>query len=63
MRPVGDPALFLRAATGLLALDGDDALVAEAGAAAQRIVAALPDEPARRCFETAAHRLLAGSTA
>ena len=50
-RPIGDPALFLRAATGMLAVDGDDALAAEAGAAVDRIVKALQDEGMRRRFE------------
>ena len=43
-RPVGDPAMFLRAAAELLAFDGDDALVAEAHEAAERIAAELPEE-------------------
>jgi tetratricopeptide (TPR) repeat protein len=42
-RRVGDPAQFLRAASGLLALDGDDALASEASAATARIARALPD--------------------
>ena len=49
-RPVGDPALFLRPATTLLSLDGDDALAAEARAAVERITAALPDPELRRRF-------------
>ena len=52
-RPVGDTAMFLRAATALLALDGDGDLAAEARAAAQRIAAALPDEEMRRRFAAA----------
>lgn len=52
-RSIGDPALFLRTAVALLALDGDDALAAEARAAAERIAAALPDGELRRRFETA----------
>jgi hypothetical protein len=52
-RPAGSPALFLRPATALLALDGDDALAAEARAAADRITAALPDPEMRRRFEAA----------
>jgi hypothetical protein len=52
-RPVGDPAMFLRAATGLLALDGDDTLAAEARAAADSIAAALPDAEMRRRFAEA----------
>ena len=49
-RPVGDPALFLRAATGMLSLAGDDGLAAETGAAVQRIASALPDAGMRRRF-------------
>ena len=52
-RPVGDPALFLRAATALLELEGDGDLAAEARAAAKQIAAALPDEPMRRRFAAA----------
>jgi tetratricopeptide (TPR) repeat protein len=43
-RSTGDPAMFLRAATALLSLSGDDALLVEARARAQAIVQALPDE-------------------
>ena len=46
-RRVGDPAQFLRAASGLLALDGDDALASEASAVKARIARSLPD--ARMC--------------
>jgi tetratricopeptide (TPR) repeat protein len=52
-RPVGDPALFLRPATGLLSLDGDDLLAAEAGAAEHQISAALPDVDMQRRFAAA----------
>ena len=52
-RPVGDPALFLRPATGLLAVDGDDGLSAEAGSAVQRIRDALPDADMLARFEAA----------
>jgi tetratricopeptide (TPR) repeat protein len=52
-RGVGDPAQFLRVGVALLALDGDDLLAAEARAAADRIVAALPDEAMRRQFREA----------
>jgi hypothetical protein len=52
-RPVGDPAMFLRASAPLLALDGDDALLAEARAAAGRIAYELHDA------ETHAHFLAA----
>ncbi len=50
---MGDPALFLRTAAALLALDGDDALAIEARAAAVRITEALPDRDTRQCFEAA----------
>jgi tetratricopeptide (TPR) repeat protein len=43
-RPVGDPAMFLRAAAALLAIEGNDALLAETWATAGRMVSALPDE-------------------
>jgi hypothetical protein len=49
-RGTGDPAMFLRAAAALLALDGDDVLLAEARAAVERIAGALPDAAMRRCF-------------
>ena len=52
-RPFGDPALFLRPAAGLLNVDGDDALAAEAGAAVRRITGALSDSDMRRHFEAA----------
>jgi class 3 adenylate cyclase/transcriptional regulator with XRE-family HTH domain/tetratricopeptide (TPR) repeat protein len=53
IRLIESPALFLRAAAALLDLEGDDALLAEAWAAAQRIVAALPNEKMRSCFQAA----------
>jgi tetratricopeptide (TPR) repeat protein/transcriptional regulator with XRE-family HTH domain len=49
-RGTGDPSMFLRPAATLLALDGDDALLAEARATVERIVAALPDAEIRRHF-------------
>ncbi len=52
-RPTGDPAMLLRAAAGLLPLDGDDALVVEASAAADRISRALPEGQLQRAFEAA----------
>jgi len=52
-RPIGDPAMFLRAAAGLLAVEGDDRLAAEALATANRIRATLPDAEMRRRFEDA----------
>jgi hypothetical protein len=60
-RPVGDPALLLRTATPLLALDGDDPLAAEVVTAATRIDAALPTEEMRERFRTAEPVRLLGS--
>ena len=51
-RTVGDPALFLRTATTLLDVDGDDALAREARDTAQRMATALPDD-LRQGFERA----------
>jgi tetratricopeptide (TPR) repeat protein len=63
VRATEDPAMFLRAATALLSLAGDDALFAEARAKAQAIVQALPDENLLRCFRAAgAVRPLLAST-
>jgi hypothetical protein len=52
-RPVGDPAMFLRPAVSLLALDGNDQLLAETRTMARRIIAALPDEEMIRRFKAA----------
>ncbi len=52
-RPVGDPAMFLRAAAALLAIDGDDALLQETRTMVQRITAALPNGAMRQRFEAA----------
>jgi tetratricopeptide (TPR) repeat protein len=52
-RPVGDPAMFLRAATTLLDIDGNDELLAEARAASDRIVASLSNEELTRRFKAA----------
>jgi tetratricopeptide (TPR) repeat protein len=52
-RPMGDPALFLRAATTLLVLDGDDLLLSETRRTAGQILAELPDAEMRRQFEAA----------
>jgi class 3 adenylate cyclase/tetratricopeptide (TPR) repeat protein len=49
-RPVGDPVMFLRAATALLVIDGDDALATEARTAAERIAEALPEGELRQRF-------------
>jgi tetratricopeptide (TPR) repeat protein len=43
-RPVGDPATFLRVAAALLAIAGDDALLAETRATVERMAAALTDD-------------------
>ncbi|HEX3271466.1 MAG TPA: AAA family ATPase [Ktedonobacterales bacterium] len=53
-RPVGDPAMLLRASAPLLALDGDDALLAEARAAAERIADELHNAEMRAQFQAAA---------
>jgi hypothetical protein len=53
VRGIESPALLLRVATRLLELDGDDALLAEARAAARHIIAALPNEEMRRRFQAA----------
>jgi tetratricopeptide (TPR) repeat protein len=53
VRGIESPALFLRAATALLDLDGDEALRAEARAAATRIAAALPNDEIRQIFQAA----------
>jgi hypothetical protein len=50
---MGDPALFLRVAMALLALDGDDALADAAALTAARITQSLPDPATRRFFEGA----------
>jgi len=50
-RPTGDPTMLLRAVAGLLAVDGDDALLAEASTLADGIVRALPDDRMRQAFE------------
>jgi DNA-binding SARP family transcriptional activator len=53
-RPTGDSALFLRAAAGLIAVDGDDVLANEAHAAVARIAESLPDPDMRLQFELSA---------
>ena len=52
-RPTEDLALFLRAAAGLIAIDGDDALADEAQAVVNRIAESLPDPEMRVQFEIA----------
>jgi hypothetical protein len=44
---------LLRVATTLLAIDGDDALLAETLGTVERISAALPNAELRKCFEAA----------
>jgi hypothetical protein len=44
--------MFLRAAVGLLAIEGDDALAAETLTVADRIARALPSEDMRQRFES-----------
>jgi hypothetical protein len=53
IRSIGDPAIFLRVAASLLTVEGNDALLAETQATAQRIIAALPDEELRHRFQAA----------
>jgi ATP/maltotriose-dependent transcriptional regulator MalT len=50
IRPVQSPAIFVRAAAGLLALEGNDALLAEARDAVGRVTGALPSETMRQSF-------------
>jgi tetratricopeptide (TPR) repeat protein len=52
-RPTEDLGLFLRAAGGLLAVDGDDALAHEAQVVVDRIAEGLPDPDMRLQFESA----------
>ena len=59
-RPTGDPAMFLRAATLLLAVDFDGDILAEAEAAAQRIKSNLPDEMLAPFEASEAVRLISG---
>jgi len=61
VRPLDAPALFLRVAAPLLALDGDDTLLAEARAVAYRIIAALPDEHMIHSFKAAEPMRVLGS--
>jgi len=62
-RSLGDPALFLRAATALLALEGDELLLRETRQTAGRILAELPDAEMRRQFEMAESVRLLGPLA
>jgi hypothetical protein len=52
-RSVGDPALVLRSALAMLAIDGDDALLAEARATASAILGKLPTASMRERFRAA----------
>jgi len=52
-RDMGDPALFVRGASVLLALDGSDTLAAETRRHLEQIASALPDDSLRRTFESA----------
>ena len=52
-RQMGDPALFVRAASIRLGVDGTEALAREARASVERIAMALPDEGLRRSFAAA----------
>lgn len=62
-RPTRDPAMLLHAAAALLAVEGDDALAAEARKAVDRIATALPGAEMRSNFETAEPvRLVLGLT-
>jgi class 3 adenylate cyclase/tetratricopeptide (TPR) repeat protein len=58
-RLVGDPALFLRTASALLAIEGDDLLLAEAHATVERITKALPEELRHTFVETEPVQLVA----
>ncbi|MBI5028900.1 MAG: hypothetical protein HZB51_00045 [Chloroflexi bacterium] len=49
-RPVGDPAMFLRAAIASLAQNGNDALAAEARTIAHHVCDELPDDRLRHRF-------------
>ena len=52
-RPVGDPALLLRALAALAAVSGDDTIAAEGRAVIKRILEELPDAEMRRRVGTA----------
>jgi tetratricopeptide (TPR) repeat protein len=58
-RRIADPALFLRVAAALLAIEGDDLLLAEAHATVERIKKALPEELRRTFLDTEPVRLVA----
>ena len=52
-RDLADPAVFLRPATTLLGVDGEDALLRETQTIIDRIIAAIPTQSMRRVFEAA----------
>jgi DNA-binding SARP family transcriptional activator len=54
VRPTGDPAMLLRAAAPLLAIDGDDDLALESSTITEWIAPALPSDDMRRRFESSA---------
>jgi transcriptional regulator with XRE-family HTH domain/tetratricopeptide (TPR) repeat protein len=60
-RRAGDPAMFVRAIAPLLALEGDDALLAEARAATGRIASELHDTETQARFRAAAQVRAFGS--
>jgi hypothetical protein len=52
-RTIGDPTLLLRTAALLLALDGNDTLLAESRSAVEQIAKSLPDTGLRERFAAA----------
>ncbi len=50
-RETGDPAMYMRAAAALLAIDGTDALLTEARTVVDRLSGVLPDPAMRRRFQ------------
>jgi DNA-binding SARP family transcriptional activator len=52
-RQMGDPALFVRAASARLGVGPSETLALELSAAVDRIIASLPDARLRHCFEAA----------
>jgi hypothetical protein len=58
-RPMGDPALFLRVVSALLAIEGDDALLADARTSVERIAIVLPDDLRRNFLDGEPARLVA----
>ncbi len=62
VRPMGAPALFLRASSALLAVEGDDTLVSEARQATERILANLPEDMQPSFLATTPVQLVYGAT-